>query len=266
MIGGSQKISPNWFPKIAEQIEAQNPAKFPKPAKWNREASEKSTEAFARYRLNYFADMADKIDPERKLFNPILDYFVKEYPLPLGPGSIYECYMRNGWDDGPREIMPSPLVEKFDAYAGLAQRFESEKAIGWFLGLVQPYNLYTMPEKDRESLPLGADFYWAYHMEFIFVEGMVLLEGSLDESVIRQLKDYEKYYNKNILGKIVVGRPQSNIQEWIEKVRPFFLQEPDLTQEKLAEYLDVNITSVKKNRIKAGFKTYDEFRKSFKNP
>lgn len=222
----------DWYEKLTARIQDENVERFPKPAKWNRKGCEKSTEIFARCRLHYFAEMADEIDPERKLFNPILDYFVKEYPLPIGLSAISQCYTRNGWDDGPREIIPSPFVERLDAYAGLAKRFTSGDTVGWFLGLVKPYNLFTVSEEEFESLPDEEKFYWAHHMEFIFIDGIVLLEGKLDDDLVNiPLKEYIKYYNKNILGKVVTGRPFSKETDSIIEAAKIAIKEHPLDKQ-----------------------------------
>lgn len=247
--------------KAGQNIQLQY--QFPKPL--NRFECEESTIDFACARLDIDRERYLQLKEKGLAENPQYDTYCKEYPLPIGWRSVYMTYFRKGWNftdlvNHDRHA----FVERDDAFIGLAKRFVSKETIGWFLGLVKVYDRYMGTDKELGELSHDESLYVLFKPPFEFIEGMILLEGKLDGPVTDQLKDYEKYYNKNILGKVIVGRPQSNIQEWIEKVKPFFLQEPDLTQEKLAEYLDVNITSVRKNRIKAGFTKYEDLRQFFK--
>lgn len=252
----------DWYSKLADNIQNENMNRFPKVGKLNQKACEESTEMFARYRLHYFSKIADEIDPERKFFNPILDYFVKEYPLPLGLGAISECYTRRGWDDSPREIIPSPIVERLNAYAGLAKRFESKKSVGWFLGLVQPYNLFTMPDNEKDSLTGGEVYYWAHHTEFVFVEGMSLLEGKFDKPIIRQLEDYENSYNENMLGTFTVGRPRYDPEDYLGPARSIIRRYPDILQKDLVKRIGCDERTFRRWREIADFKTFREFKNS----
>lgn len=243
---------------------------FPKEL-LNYDACIKSTEIFARIRAwNDYPKMARNEESPNQVinfnYNPIMEEYVTEYPLPIGIMSILQCYIKNDWWAAPKEIVPTPLVEKENAYAGLAFSNYSENACGWFIGLVKVYDQYSVPFEEWLQLT-EVEQYWLKHSKkFEFIEGMILLEGKLDESVIRQLKDYEKYYNKNILGKIITGRPRSDPEYWLEPARAKLRGKPDITQDELAYEIGCDLKTFKINRKNGGFATFQAFKDSVLKP
>jgi hypothetical protein len=179
--------------------------KYPFPAGFDIEQAKASTEYFARSRIRF--PLEDKDSNMHPDFNPILPYWAKDYPLPIGWKSILEAYMRNGWDKDPHEIMPSPLVEKSDAYAGIAILRESSSSQGWFIGLVNVISAYNMPIDEVEKLSDEEKWILIHGVNYEFIDGIFLIEGKLDEGLFVKLKEVERTYNEKILGKIIRGRP-----------------------------------------------------------
>lgn len=242
--------------------------RYPFPdEKLNRQACEKSTENFARSRLQHgFADLEKsmEIEPDDPavLYNPILDYYVKEYPLPIGPISILQCYYKHGWYQEPVEVIPSPIVERWNAFAGLAKSFRNNGSVGWFIGLVEVFDLFNNSEEENALLTTDEKI-WLYHASvFKFSEGMILLEGKLDETVISNLKEYENKYNKTILGKTIPGRPPDDPEYWLYLFGKVVKSYPGITQRELAMRVHCHEKTIRYNLKKADFPNFKAFKKS----
>jgi hypothetical protein len=233
---------------------------YPFPAGLDREKAEASTEFFARSRVRFPQENKDnETHPD---FNPILPYYVKTYPLPIGWEAILEAYTRNGWGADPHEIMPSPLVERPDAYAGLAIFRDTNKAKGWFIGLVKVTSAFTIPEEDYKKLSDEEQWILLYSTSFEFIEGMFLVEGKLDDDLFTQLKEVERWYNEKILGKVMRGRP---IKSGLYSKDQFlslnvsalkkFSRRP--LQDEMAEQMQIDPRTYKNYRLRCGFDSYD---------
>lgn len=202
--------------------------KFPFPAKLDIEDCKERTKFFAKSRLKYYTRKEDS-----EFFDIVLDKFVNEYPLPAGKMSIMRwLYIRNRHLVTGSAKVISPLVENLDVDIGFVQMFYNENVdikgrdtIGWFLGLVKPYDTFHMSKEEKDQLSGKDHEFLLRNMHYIFDDSMILLEGKLDDSVILQLKDYEKYYNKNILGKVVTGRPFSKETESIVEAARMAIKE-----------------------------------------
>lgn len=243
--------------------------KFPFPAKLDIEDCKERTKFFAKSRLNYHTRKEDS-----EFFDIVLDKFVNEYPLPAGKMSIMRwLYIRNRHLVTGSAKVISPLVENLDVDIGFVQMFYNENVdikgrdtIGWFLGLVKPYDTFHMSKEEKDQLSGKDHEFLLRNMHYIFDDSMILLEGKLDESVIRQLKDYEKYYNKNILGKIITGRPRSDPEYWLEPARAKLRGKPDITQDELAYEIGCDLKTFKINRKNGGFATFQAFKDSVLKP
>lgn len=243
--------------------------RFPFPAKLDIEDCKLRTNFFARTRLKYYSH-----DEDSEFFDTVLDRFINEYPLPAGKMSIMHWqFIRNRDLKTKSKTMIRPLVENLDVDIGFVEMFYKENAdsagrdtFGWFLGLVKPYDMFHMSkeEKDRHS---GNDHeFLLRNIHYTFDDSMILLEGKLDESVIRQLKDFEKYYNKHILGKVITGRPRSDPEYWLEPARAKIQEKPDITQDDLAYEIGCDLKTFKINRKNGGFATFKEFKDSVLKP
>jgi hypothetical protein len=58
------------------------------------------------------------------------------------------------------------------------------------------------------------------------------------------------------------GRPRSNTDDFIEKVRGALKAKPNITQAKLAEYLECDEKTIKRKTRKAGFRSFQDMRRT----
>lgn len=237
--------------------------RFPFPENINKEWAVFSTELFARTRFHYSRREEGGNEEHIVQYNPTLELFLDEYPLPADAFSMILWYTKrqHGKEPLPKTIFP--LVERFDTYIGFVKRFDSDHTIGYFLGLVEPYDYFHMPNNERENL---SDVEMEYLLEntlYKFTDSMILLEGKLDKSVKRQLEDSEKDYNENILGKFTAGRPRYDPEDYLGPARPIIRRSPDITQRALVNnYLRIDERTFRRWRENAGFKTFREFKNS----
>lgn len=257
--------------------ETKNRYPFPND-KLDIEKCKKSTENFARWRLKHMPQFLKMTDQEKDHFektdemiiegirqNPIHDYYVLEYPLPIGIGAIQKAYMKHRWDSDPTEIIPSPIVEKIDAYAGLIERRCNGDTTGYFIGLVKMHDMWNLTETETVNLTEDEKWWLYYATQFEFTEGMILLEGKLDKKVIRDLKKYEKEYNETILGTVFTlpGRPSTDPEEYLGPARIIIRKFPDITQKDLCEnYLFCLPRTFREHTKNAKFTSYRQFKNS----
>ena len=228
-----------------------------------------STEAFARNRLYYWKGYSGWTDPTEIgiRFNPILDSYTKEYPLPIGIGSLYEWYLLEGFETKPELCLPSPLVSSPGAYAGFVFTAKEEETIGWFIGLVEPTDYFNMSDEERQNLSSDQKKFWMHNRKFKFIEGMILLDGKLDGKVIGDLRAYEKEYNKNILGKVITGRPISDDFDWsLNEARLILKKSPKLKQEILVTEIGISLRAFQNHIKKAGYANFKAFKDSVLKP
>ncbi len=235
--------------------------RFPYPEKLNREWAEISTEEFARWRLDYSAR-----DESSEFFDPIISAYVKEYPLPVGKLSIMNWfYIRNKDLKTKSNTKIRPLVEHMDTDIGFAYRFSNENAIGWFLGLVKPFDTFHMPKEERKKYSDKDREYLLRTMHYVFEGSMILLEGEPDDSIFDQLKEFNLFYKRKILGMKIGGRPRIDPTAMMYAAGEILKVNPDISQEKLTEKLGIpDISTFKKYRKAADFPTYEDLRKSVK--
>ncbi|MDD3948717.1 MAG: hypothetical protein PHT43_04555 [Anaerolineaceae bacterium] len=238
------------------------------PAPLDQDECRESTIDFACSRLGINYERYSELKQKELADNPKFEIYCKEYPLPIGSFAIVSTYMRKRWYwtelhgfYGHRLIVGNER-----AIIGLAKKYQNGNTVGWFLGLVKTYDRYMNTETELGEIEQDEALYVYFYPPFEFIEGMVLFEGKLDESVIRQLKDYEKFYNKNILGKIVTGRPRSDPEYWLEPARAKIQEKPDITQDDLAHEIGCDLKTFKINRKNGGFATYKEFKDSVLKP
>lgn len=235
--------------------------KFPFPENVSREWAEKTTELFARKRSKYpyYQEGDNDIYIER---NPTFEAFLTEYPLPADIFSMILWFTKK---EHSRETFPKtifPLVERFDTYIGLVHRVEGDNTIGYFLGLVEPYDYFHLPDNDWQNLTEEQGEFLLTNMFYKFIDGIVLLEGKLDKSVIRQIEDFEKDYNENILGKLTPGRPRYDPEDYLGPARPIVRRYPDILQKDLVKRIGCDERTFRRWRELAGFDTFRKFKNS----
>jgi hypothetical protein len=243
--------------------------KFPFPAKLDIEDCKKRTKFFAKSRLKYYA-----YEEDSEFFDIVLDELINEYPLPAGSLSIMRWVtFRNIPLQTKVKKKIRPLVENTDVDIGFVQMFYNENVdikgrdtIGWFLGLVKPYDAFHMSKEEKDQLSGNDHEFLLRNMHYIFDDSMILLEGKLDDSIIREMKGFEKYYNKNILGKVITGRPRSDPEYWLEPARAKLRGKPDITQDELAYEIGCDLKTFKINRKNGGFATFQAFKDSVLKP
>jgi len=168
---------------------------FEFPDSLDKSECQESTFRFAFSRLNENPNFREE------WCDPILTKFARMYPLPIGEISI-GLSLRSFQNKG--RIPPTLISRSKAAYAGLAKQFVNGETRGWFIGVVQDNNFLLSA---KIIIKQGRTEQWKYlanTKQFKFVEGIIILEGKLDEKVIGDLRAYEKEYNKNILGKRII--------------------------------------------------------------
>lgn len=233
------------------------------PDSLDQQECEDSTVEFACSRLHIGQQSYQKLKSENLAFDPMFEIYCHEYPLPIGWWSIFNTqqikqwyWTELGWE------LPTPIVENENAFVGLAKKFTTNNAIGWFLGLVKVYHRYLNNDQVFGELDVDESRYVFNYPQFEFIEGMILLEGRLDDKVISDLKEYEKYYNKNILGKVITGRPPDDPEYWLYLFGKVVKSYPGITQRELAMRVHCHEKTIRYNLKKADFPNFKAFKKS----
>jgi len=250
------------------------------PAGLNKVEAIKSTKLFAYSRLRLdiqekIAKADDNLDFPylvNMLCNPVLFQLAEVYPLPLSYKAIAKAYSKKDWQQSydHKGFMPRPFVESYGDYAGWAYKVKHKDTIGWFIGLVVDLNQIKMQELIDSGIPNPRLFFDLFiNTQYKFVEGMILLEGKLDEaeSVIRDLRAYEKIYNKNILGKVITGRPISDDYEWsLNEARAKLKKNPKLKQQILVDEIGISLRSFQNHIKRANYANFKAFKDSVLKP
>lgn len=250
---GSTRI---WFPKNLDKNECIE-----------------STRLFAYHRLNIKNPKKgpDKPGGHDKVQNDSVDQklidYAEIYPLPISADTIGHDWLRKHGDKKP-EIgeLPRPLVEQKGLYVGLAKRFVGDETVGWFIGILRNKHLDKFYElMTRNPVDIMECLFLFSTFQFIFVEGIVLLEGKFDKSVIRQLEDYENFYTENILGELITGRPRYDPEDYLGPARPIIRKYPDILQKDLVKRIGCDERTFRCWRELAGFDTFRKFKNSVLN-
>lgn len=179
-----------------------------------------------------------------------------EYPIPIGRMAILKWAYTDGIDFTREELnlLPPALVENEDAILGWADLAESKKAKCWILGLVEP-----ILDRTDENLTSAERWKAMFIPAYQFSESMLLYEGEPDLELFQRAQSRKRFFDENVLGKKIRGRPHVLPNGFIDRVKEAIRLDRNITQEKLAEFLDCDISTVKRNVRKAGFETYRDF-------
>ena len=203
------------------------------------------------------------IEEYRKNF-PLLFEFADTYPLPIGFFSILINVFNRSIFKPPKQPFPNPLLEsKKVQFVGLTKRFTNDDTIGWFIGMLEDEHFeLAVKLLEDEDFDYSENSYLQHTHRFKFIEGVILLEGRLDDKVISDLKEYEKYYNKNILGKVITGRPPDDPEYWLYLFGKVVKSYPGITQRELAMRVHCHEKTIRYNLKKADFPNFKAFKKS----
>ena len=148
----------------------------------------------------------------------------------------------------------------------MAKRFIGDETVGWFIGILRNKHLDRFYElMIQNHVDLLECLFLFTTFQFIFVEGIILLEGKLDKSVIRQLEDYENYYTENILGEFIRGRLRYDPEDYLGPARSIIRRYPDILQKDLVKRIGCDERTFRRWREIADFKTFREFKNSVLN-
>jgi len=217
---------------------------YPFPNGLDRQQCETSTKEFALSRMNLI---------NKKELTEGEEWFVNLYPLPIGPNWLID------WRFKEKNVGVYPLVNKKFAYAGYVKSFENQGTIGWFIGLIREAAIGNRDFVDRKMSIFEFNEFYGHSSVFKFIKGMILLEGKLDgvESVIRDLRAYEKVYIKNVFGKVIPGRRFSyDSAFFVSKAKEVLKKEPKLKQEILVTRIGRSLRAFQMDVKNEGYKDF----------
>lgn len=199
------------------------------------------------------------------LCNPTLFKLAEAYPLPLSYDAIGIWWVQNELRLSPDYgYMPRPLVDTHGGYAGWVYKAENNDTIGWFIGLVEDVNKQKMHELIDSGKPNPQLFFELFeNNQYRFIEGMILLEGKLDEceSVLSELRNVKADYDRDYLGQIVHGRRFSyDSKFFVEKAKEVLKNNPHLKQKFLVPEIGRSLRAFQMDIRNEGYKNFLDFK------